>query len=529
MTIMKLPENEVVDPRIHQGVTNDIISALGPSDYTWDVASIPFGDGSGGLTEKAGFTFVTGTNTLNIVNIVNTTMDASGAVTGATFSADTGAKTVTGYIRTLAGTAAAGTGAFNIPAGADLAAAVVGTFEHTGGLLKFTRADSAATATRSAIPYTGAGTVVGAIAPATTDIPISQGNYFAWTTAAGDVDLNVPAADDAYKYAGQIITLVITADGAGDRTVSSTSSEFHILTPPVVTRSTTREFVFEYTGAEYREITPSALLLASGSAAGVPFTFTSGTLKATPAVGGMEYNSTTGLTFTNADSIRRTVGYTDQYDSLFGTILATQPDVGVATATLIGHKTAVSDVSDGGGAASGDDADGYWVSLSTGAVAGQDCSRAAFGAWATPKILFSQNIDVVGRWKTGANTDCRYHFGVFPSDPKGAAKGPSNSAYIRYDSVTDGTVFWRYGGVDNAGTEFKVASTVAVEASTIYVMRIVCSASRVDYYINGVCIGSQSTAIPTAATAETAGVSALSIAGTNLAVKVGRIAARISG
>lgn len=68
-------------------------------------------------------------------------------------------------------------------------------------------------------------------------------------------------------------------------------------------------------------------------------------------------------------------------------------------------------------------------------------------------------------------------------------------AAFSYDTVRDGTVFWRTV-TSNGSSATVTASSIAIVAATFYILRIVTTASSVLFYINGVLANTHTTTLP---------------------------------
>jgi hypothetical protein len=164
---------------------------------------------------------------------------------------------------------------------------------------------------------------------------------------------------------------------------------------------------------------------------------------------------------------------------------------GAATITTVGFGAAPTLT---GTAASADDADNPWNSLTTSAVANN-----AVG-WESPYTICRRDwgAETVILLKTGATiTSVRYWAGVASADLEGASSPAAHIAAFRYDTGADGTVFWRT--VTKDGTTINaLATTTAIAANTMYTLRIQMQAAAVRFYINDILVNTHTTNLPTA-------------------------------
>lgn len=170
-------------------------------------------------------------------------------------------------------------------------------------------------------------------------------------------------------------------------------------------------------------------------------------------------------------------------------------NMGVNTLTTVGF-TAAPTVT--GTPTNVDDADGPLNNYQSGAVSGNVGGLNSAAAvcrrdW-LPKLIC--------RAKTPASiATARFLIGLYSGVPTASATPAVHLAGFRYDTVADGTAFWRCVTDDASGTPTVTVTTVAVAINTAYVFRIVLSATDVKFYINGVLVATHTTHLPTATTA----------------------------
>ncbi len=97
-------------------------------------------------------------------------------------------------------------------------------------------------------------------------------------------------------------------------------------------------------------------------------------------------------------------------------------------------------------------------------------------------------------------TSVRIWVGMFSADPMGAADPSLHIAAFRYDTVADGTAFWRC--VTEDGTTISVTiTTIAIAVDTPYNLRIdVRDKTSIKFYINGILAATKGVNLPTTTT-----------------------------
>ena len=100
----------------------------------------------------------------------------------------------------------------------------------------------------------------------------------------------------------------------------------------------------------------------------------------------------------------------------------------------------------------------------------------------------------------GTITSIRIWIGLFSGDPMASADPALHIAAFRYDTVADGTAFWRC--VTKDGTTINVTTTtIAIAADAVYNLRIDArNSASIKFYINGVLAATHTTNVPTSST-----------------------------
>jgi hypothetical protein len=170
-------------------------------------------------------------------------------------------------------------------------------------------------------------------------------------------------------------------------------------------------------------------------------------------------------------------------------------NMGVNTLTTVGF-TAAPTVT--GTPTNVDDADGPLNNYQSGAVSGNVGGLNSAAAvcrrdW-LPKFICRAKMPA-------SLATARNWIGLFSGSPMASATPAVHLAGFRYDTVADGTAFWRCVTDDASGTPTVTVTTVAVAINTAYVFRMVLSATDVKFYINGTLVATHTTHLPTATTA----------------------------
>lgn len=189
-------------------------------------------------------------------------------------------------------------------------------------------------------------------------------------------------------------------------------------------------------------------------------------------------------------------------------------NAGVNTLTNLGFTAAPTAT---GAATNVDDASGPFVNYASGAVSGNvgglnSAATVCRGDW-LPRF--------VTRVKLPATiTTARFWAGLFSAAPTASATPAGHLAGFRYDTVADGTAFWRCCTDDNGAAPTVTVTTVAVTAGAVYMFRIVFGPTTVWFYINNVLVAAHTTDLPSMTTMLSwyATVTTLSAAARSMAV-----------
>jgi hypothetical protein len=101
--------------------------------------------------------------------------------------------------------------------------------------------------------------------------------------------------------------------------------------------------------------------------------------------------------------------------------------------------------------------------------------------------------------KTGGSiADVRIWIGLFSATPMASADPALHSAGFRYDTVADGTAFWRAYSNDATTTGLATTTTTAIAADTTYRLGMVIDAATTTlrFYINGILVATHTTELP---------------------------------
>jgi hypothetical protein len=166
------------------------------------------------------------------------------------------------------------------------------------------------------------------------------------------------------------------------------------------------------------------------------------------------------------------------------TATATASTFGMAAPTLAATAT------------NSDDTLGPWVLHTTGSVIGNNSGYRGPSVfrrdWQTEcyvKMRMSATITTLRNW-----------VGLFSGDPTGSATPSLHLAAFRYDTVADGTVFWRCVTAAGSATQTVTTTTNAVTGGAAYQLGIVTSATDVKFYIAGLLVATHTTNLPTSST-----------------------------
>ena len=179
-----------------------------------------------------------------------------------------------------------------------------------------------------------------------------------------------------------------------------------------------------------------------------------------------------------------------------------QTNPAAITTTAVGTNTTMTVTSPTAAVTIASTVHGYGTTVSSIAAA------ASVAAW-TPSVFTEtrgeQNPVLSIVFGTGATiTTIRYWVGMFSATWAGSTSTPALSyAAMRYDTTTDGTVFWRCVTDSGTGTPQTTTTTLSVVASTVYRFRIICDSSTNTYkfYSGNVFLASHATTRPAVGTA----------------------------
>jgi hypothetical protein len=126
--------------------------------------------------------------------------------------------------------------------------------------------------------------------------------------------------------------------------------------------------------------------------------------------------------------------------------------------------------------------DGGWLAAAFNDVRGEFSSEAYFAI------------------RTGATiTNVRYFIGCFSGDPMGSATPAVSGVAFRYDTVADGTAFWRCYSAAGGAPQL-TTTTYPVFASSIYNFKIQMQGSTIRFFSSAEGIATHSTTVPANAT-----------------------------
>jgi hypothetical protein len=157
---------------------------------------------------------------------------------------------------------------------------------------------------------------------------------------------------------------------------------------------------------------------------------------------------------------------------------AAYANASATTVATVGMAAITS--SSGGAASSADAADGVWLQRLTTGVSG------TIATFATPATVRPDHVaECVVGFKTGASVaDVRIWVGLLSGDPTASATPDLEAAALRYDTVADGTAFFRFYSefTGNGGSPEVTATTLAVAADTAYAVKFAVSTTAVSVY-----------------------------------------------
>jgi hypothetical protein len=194
-----------------------------------------------------------------------------------------------------------------------------------------------------------------------------------------------------------------------------------------------------------------------------------------------------------ASDIQYACGYGESTSALF-----TRWQANPALTTISGVGTGTAFTAEGTAATTATATYGHGIQYTTAAALNSDGGWLA-GAFTDARGEAQFNAVFVVR--TGATiTNVRYWIGLFSGDPMGSATPAVSLAAWRYDTATDGTVFWRCC-TGTGGAPQVTTTTLPVSASTNYVFRISSNGSGTYKFFNGATgYASHSTTVPAGTT-----------------------------
>lgn len=199
------------------------------------------------------------------------------------------------------------------------------------------------------------------------------------------------------------------------------------------------------------------------------------------------------------------------------TLKAVYPNPGLATAAVVGTAAVVLNAT----VANADDADGSWLSHTTAASSGSATSmRSAIPA---DQVRRDWLPDLEIRIKTGsAISTVRYWIGLTDALPNSSADPTLHGAMFRFDTGASDSN-WQAWTNDNSGGGSAQDTGVAVAADTVYVMRIRCLASTIEFSINGTLVATASSNLPSASAMLAFNISCATLANVGRVIKWGRL------
>lgn len=176
-----------------------------------------------------------------------------------------------------------------------------------------------------------------------------------------------------------------------------------------------------------------------------------------------------------------------------------QQNANLTTTSQVGFVTAPTVNTPGAGAAVHNDTSGNGQFIEYASTAAIDSDAGWLSsAFSQTQRIYRYTHDM---WvKTGgAITTSRIWMGMFSATPMAAADPAIHAAAFRYDTVADGTAFWRTYTNDGTTTGTVTVTTTAIAVDTAYRLRIVWAVgtATVRFYINGVNVANHTTDLPT--------------------------------
>jgi hypothetical protein len=175
-----------------------------------------------------------------------------------------------------------------------------------------------------------------------------------------------------------------------------------------------------------------------------------------------------------------------------------QQNAGLTTIAQVGFSTAPTVNTPGAAAAVHDDSsgNGQFIEYATTAVIDSD---AGWLSSAFTQTRRSYRCSYNAWIKTGGSiANVRIWVGMFSATPMASADPVISAAGFRYDTVADGTVFWRTYTNDDTTTGTVTTTTTAIAADTTYRLGIVVdsASTTVRFYINGILVATHTTDLP---------------------------------
>lgn len=154
-----------------------------------------------------------------------------------------------------------------------------------------------------------------------------------------------------------------------------------------------------------------------------------------------------------------------------------------------------------GTAANASASDGVFVRQTSVATTGQSASQASSGVVTRAEW----QPEIVWRFKTYTSiSNARFWVGLASTSPGSSATPAVHYGAFRYDTVADGTAFWRVCSDNASGTPEVTVTSLAVATSTYYHIGVTMTGTAVKFYamIGGVwtLLATHTGTVPTAST-----------------------------
>lgn len=121
-------------------------------------------------------------------------------------------------------------------------------------------------------------------------------------------------------------------------------------------------------------------------------------------------------------------------------------------------------------------------------------------------------------------TTVRYWMGLFSADPRASATPTAHYAAFRYDTVADGTAFWRAVTDNGSGTPTVVTTDAPVAGDLVQTLRIKLNATQALFYVDDVLKATITTTLPTSTQLLGPGLRVQTLANAQRGFRWGRIA-----